>query len=69
MILCQKTPEKGTGMANEQNYQSHLLSINEAMERLVDTEQLVLAFTWRLFIRTENEFKKSRNTTNASGNN
>jgi len=57
-------------MADEQNYQSHLLSIDEAMECLVDTERLVLDFTWRLFIATENELKKSRDSIDATlGNN
>jgi len=56
-------------MADEQNYQSHLLSIDEAMECLVDTERLVLDFTWRLFIATENELKKSRDSIDALGNN
>lgn len=55
-------------MADEQNYQSHLLSIDEAMECLVDTERLVLGFTWGLFIETEKQLEKSRDSIDSPDN-
>jgi len=42
-------------MANEQNYKSHLLTFEEAIDHLWDAEKLVLAFAWRIFCNTERE--------------
>jgi 8-oxo-dGTP pyrophosphatase MutT (NUDIX family) len=52
------TPDEGTGMADEQNYQSYLLTVEEAMSRLWDSEKLVVAYTWRIFLNTELEKSK-----------
>jgi hypothetical protein len=45
-------------MADEQNYQSYLLTVEEAMSRLWDSEKLVVAYTWRIFLNTELEKSK-----------
>ncbi|KAF9451354.1 hypothetical protein P691DRAFT_699568 [Macrolepiota fuliginosa MF-IS2] len=45
-------PEKGTGMADEENYVSHLLTYEEAMKRLWDSERDVVSYAWAVFLRT-----------------
>jgi hypothetical protein len=50
-------PEEGTGMADEQNYKSYLLTFEEAMNNLWETEGLVLSYAWAVFINTEDQFQ------------
>ncbi|KAF9450535.1 hypothetical protein P691DRAFT_789100 [Macrolepiota fuliginosa MF-IS2] len=45
-------PEKGTGMADEENYVSYLLTYEEAMKRLWGSERDVLSYAWAVFLRT-----------------
>ena len=55
LISTSKVPEEGTGMPDEQNYKSYLLSFDEALNYLWDSEKLVLAYAWRLFCNTERQ--------------
>jgi len=54
-ISEEATPREGTGMPDEQNYKSHLLTIEEALDQLWDAEKLVLAYVWRIYCNTEAE--------------
>ncbi|KXN92528.1 hypothetical protein AN958_05383 [Leucoagaricus sp. SymC.cos] len=45
-------PERGTGMADEVNYVSHLVTYDEAIKRVWGAEQDVLRFAWAIFLRT-----------------
>ncbi len=49
-------------MADEQNYKSYLLTFEEAMNNLWDTEGRVLSYVWAVFINTENKFQESQAT-------
>jgi len=52
--------QQGTGMPNEQNYRSHLLSIEDAMDHVFSGEQKVLQYAWELYCFTLNELEKER---------
>ena len=45
-------------MPNEQNYQSHLLSIEDAMTLVTGGERKVLQYVWELYCYTLAEFEK-----------
>ena len=47
-------------MPNEQNYRSHLLSIEDAMDHVSGGEQKVLQYAWELYCLTLNELEKER---------
>jgi len=44
-------------MADEQHYKSHLLTFEEAMSNLWETEALVLSYVWAVFINTEEQIQ------------
>ena len=46
-------------MADEQNYKSYLVTVEEAMDYLWDAEKLVLGYAWRIFCNTEVEKAKA----------
>jgi hypothetical protein len=46
-------------MPDEQNYKSHLLTIEEALDNLWEAERLVLAYIWRIFCNTEREKREA----------
>jgi len=52
--------QHGTGMSDEQNYQSHLLSINDAMSRVSGGERKVLRYAWEIYCYTFTELEKER---------
>lgn len=47
-----QVPETGTGLVDEENFTSYLLTYEEAMKRLWATEQDVLRFAWAVFLNT-----------------
>jgi predicted transcriptional regulator len=47
-------------MPNEQNYQSHLLSIEEAMNHVTGGERKVLQYAWEIYCYTLSELEKER---------
>jgi len=52
--------EEGTGMPDEQNYRSHLLSIDEALSHVSGGERKVLQYAWELYCFTITELEKQR---------
>jgi hypothetical protein len=47
-------------MPNEQNYRSHLLSIEDAIKLVSGGERKVLEYAWELYCYTLAEFEKQR---------
>lgn len=47
-------------MPDEQNYRSHLLSIDEAMSHVSGGERKVLQYAWELYCYTITELEKQR---------
>lgn len=47
-------------MPDEQNYRSHLLSIDEAMSHVSGGEQKILQYAWELYCYTITELEKQR---------
>ena len=47
-------------MPDEQNYQSHLLSIEDAMSHVSGGERKILQYAWELYCYTLNELEKQR---------
>lgn len=47
-------------MPNEQNYRSHLLSIEDAINNVSGGERKVLQYAWELYCYTLNELEKQR---------
>ena len=45
-------------MPNEQNYQSHLLSIEDAMSCVSGWERKVLQYAWEIYCHSLGEFDK-----------
>ena len=45
-------------MPNEQNYRSHLLSIEDAMSNVTGGERKVLQYAWELYCYTLTELEK-----------
>jgi len=52
--------QKGTGMPDEQNYESHLLSIEDALSRVSGGERKVLRYAWEIYCFTLTEFERQR---------
>ncbi|KAF8816963.1 hypothetical protein BYT27DRAFT_7205352 [Phlegmacium glaucopus] len=52
--------QKGTGMPDEQNYESHLLSIDEAMRCISAGEQKILQYAWEVYCFTVEELERQR---------
>jgi len=52
--------QKGTGMPDEQNYESHLLSIDEALSHVSSGERKVLLYAWELYCLTLTELERQR---------
>jgi len=52
--------ETGTGMPDEQNYQSHLLSIEDAVRCVSGWERKILFYAWELYCFTHDELEKQR---------
>ncbi|KIM41860.1 hypothetical protein M413DRAFT_445070 [Hebeloma cylindrosporum] len=48
--------ETGTGMPDEQNYQSHLLSFEEAFEKVWGSERRALRYAWQVYCWTYQHF-------------
>ena len=47
-------------MPNEQNYRSHLLSIEDAMNQVSGGERKVLEYAWELYCYTLTELEKQK---------
>ena len=47
-------------MPDEQNYRSHLLSIDEAMSHVSGGEKKILQYAWELYCYTITELEKQR---------
>ena len=47
-------------MPNEQNYQSHLLSIEDAINYVSGAEQKILRYAWEVYCYTLTELEKQR---------
>lgn len=47
-------------MPNEQNYRSHLLSIEDAINHVSGGERKVLQYAWELYCYTLTELEKQR---------
>lgn len=52
--------QEGTGMPDEQNYESHLLSIEDALNRVSGGEEKVLQYAWEIYVFTLNEQERRR---------
>jgi ADP-ribose pyrophosphatase YjhB (NUDIX family) len=62
--------EVGTGMPDEQNYESHLLPYEEALQRVWGSEKMTLRYAWAVYCNTlqqlcevENERSQQEQTT------
>ena len=47
-------------MPDEQNYESHLLSIEDALARVSGGERMALLYTWEVYCFTLTELEKQR---------
>ena len=47
-------------MPNEQNFQSHLLSIEDALDNVSGAERNILQYAWEIYCFTLNEFERRR---------
>ncbi|KAF8970681.1 hypothetical protein BDZ97DRAFT_1790492 [Flammula alnicola] len=53
-------PETGTGMPDEQNYQSHLLPFDEALKMVWGAEERVLRYVWAVYLDTLRTLESQR---------
>jgi len=57
---------EGTGMSDEQHYVGHLLTVQEALEKLGGVQAHVVDVAWRLFLQTyDTRSRTTRNQTNS----